>query len=169
MRCWTWLSITAIAGGLAAGCDRSSAAPPAPTPAPAESPALSAPAAGLDPRTPVPLTPMMAEHQKQQMRDHLRVVQEIAGALAVEDYGAIAASAARISSSDAQTTMCAHMGAGAPGFAELGLEFHRTADGIIAAAAQRDHAAVAGALDATLQKCVGCHDTYRQDIVDEVP
>ena len=109
---------------------------------------------------------MMANHQKREMRDHLRVVQEITTALAKDDFDAIARSAARISWSEQQAMMCKHMGAGAPGFAEVGEHFHKTADTIVEAAKRHDRAGVTAALGATLQTCVGCHDTYRQEIVD---
>lgn len=123
--------------------------------------------AGLDKRTPLPLTEMMATHQKQEMRDHLQVVQEIAIALGKDDFDAITAAAARIAWSDKQAMMCKHMGAGAPGFTAMGEHFHRTADGIVTAAKNRDRAGVATALGTTLETCVKCHATYRQDIVDE--
>jgi cytochrome c556 len=123
--------------------------------------------AAPDARTPVPLTAMMANHQKQEMRDHLRVVQEITAALTKDDFDAIAKSAARIGWSEREAMMCKHMGAGAPGFAEVGEHFHKTADKIGEAAKRHDRAGVTAALDATLQTCVGCHDTYRQEIVDQ--
>jgi hypothetical protein len=118
-----------------------------------------------DARAPVPLSPMMAAHQKEQMRDHLRAVQEITQGLARSDFAAIAAAAARIGWNDQQAMMCKHMGAGAPGFAELGERFHRTADTIAAAAKKKDRAATLSALGATLETCVGCHAAYRQEIV----
>jgi len=121
----------------------------------------------MDKRTPLPLTEMMANHQKEQMRDHLRVVQEIAASLAVEDYDASARSASRISWSTQQAAMCKHMGAGAPGFADVGEQFHRAADKIMDAARTHDRVGVAAALGSTLTNCTGCHDTYRQEIVDE--
>lgn len=159
---------------LLAGCNRTSpeakpqAEPPAEqATAPHAAPASVAVAASLDGRKPLPLTAMMANHQKQEMRDHLQVVQEIAIALGKDDFDAIATSAARIAWSDKQAMMCKHMGAGVPGFTELGEHFHRTADGIVAAAKKRDRAGVASALGTTLETCVGCHATYRQDIVDE--
>jgi hypothetical protein len=127
--------------------------------------AMHAGAADPDTRTPLPMNPMMANHQKMEMRDHLRVVQEIAGALATDDFDAIATAAGRISWSEAQAMKCEHMGAGVDGFAEAGEQFHRTADGIIEAARRKDRAGVASALDATLRTCVGCHETYRQDVV----
>ncbi|MEO6773384.1 MAG: cytochrome c [Kofleriaceae bacterium] len=156
--------IALAVGSLLAGCRGSSAESTAGHGAPQ----ATVPAQSLDGRTPIPLTAMMANHQKQEMRDHLRVVQEITSALTKDDFDAIAASAARIGWSDKQAMMCKHMGAGAPGFAEAGQHFHETADGIAAAARRRDRAGVVSALDATLQTCVGCHESYRQDIVDEV-
>jgi cytochrome c556 len=153
-----------LAAALAA-CRGSSAAPAKQDPpAPA---AKSAPAANnMDSRTPLPLTAMMATHQKQEMRDHLRVVQEITAALTKDDFDAITKSAARIGWSEQQAMMCKHMGAGAPGFAEVGEHFHKTADTIAEAAKRHDHAGVTAALDATLRTCVGCHESYRQEIVD---
>jgi len=155
----------ALAAALAA-CRGSSAAPATKdTPAPA---AKTAPAAmNMDSRTPLPLTAMMASHQKQEMRDHLKVVQEISAALTKDDFDAIAKSASRIGWSEQQAMMCKHMGAGAPGFADVGEHFHKTADTIVDAAKRHDRAGVTAALDATLRTCVGCHDTYRQEIVDD--
>jgi hypothetical protein len=161
--------LTVVLAAALAGCRGSSPAPEKHGSAPpaASAAAKQAPAANLDTRAPLPLTAMMANHQKQEMRDHLRVVQEITTALAKDDFDAIAKSAARIGWSDQQAMMCKHMGAGAPGFAEVGEQFHKTADTIVDAAKHRDRAAVAAALGATLQTCTGCHDTYRQEIVDE--
>lgn len=118
-----------------------------------------------DSRTPVPLTTTMATHQKRDMRDHLRAVQEITAALGKDDFAAIAASASRIGWSEQQAAKCKHMGAGAPGFAVMGEQFHKTADRIGDAARRRDRAGVVRALDSTLQMCVGCHESFRQDIV----
>lgn len=133
-----------------------SAAPrPSPPPAPGSA----------DNRAPVPLSPTMAVHQKRDMRDHLRAVQEITAALGKDDFDAIAASAARIGWSEQQAAKCKHMGAGAPGFAEMGERFHRTADRITAAARRRDRPGVVHALDDTLQTCVSCHESFRQDVV----
>jgi hypothetical protein len=160
-----WIDhVTLVLGATLAACHGSSAEP-----ARSEPPARSAaaPTSVMDPRTPVPLTPMMALHQKRDMRDHLRVVQEITAALAVDDFDVIAGAAARIGWSEQQAGMCKHMGAGAPGFAEVGEHFHKTADQIGEAARRRDRGGVVHALDATLQTCVGCHEAYRQDIVVE--
>ena len=121
----------------------------------------------LDKRIPVPLLPPMAAHQRQNMRDHLAAMQEIIAAISTGDFASVERSAGRIGYSEQMGQMCAHMGAGAPGFTELALNFHRTADTIVAAAKAHDTAATLKAVSATLQTCVGCHGIYRQQIVDE--
>lgn len=128
-------------------------------------PGATAAPGGGDDRTPVPLTAMMAVHQKRDMRDHLRVVQEITAALGSDDFVAIATSAARIGWSEQQAAKCKHMGAGAPGFAAMGEQFHKTADQIGIAARRHDRPGVVHALHDTLQTCVTCHESYRQEIV----
>jgi cytochrome c556 len=109
----------------------------------------------------------MAEHQKEQMRGHLGAVQEIVAALAKKDYAAVGAATQKIGYSDSMAQMCTHMGAGASGFTPTAIAFHRTADTISVAAKRQDAAAVLAALDATLGKCVACHATYKQQVVDE--
>jgi hypothetical protein len=121
----------------------------------------------MDPRSPVPLLPAMASHQKQNMRDHLVAVQEVVSALSIADYAGVEAAAARIGFSQAMGQMCSHMGAGAPGFAEQAIEFHHTADRIAIAARARDGAAVMVALGSTLQGCTSCHAVWKQQVVDE--
>jgi len=121
----------------------------------------------MDTRAPVPLLPMMANHQKQNMRDHLVAVQEIVAALATDDFAAVERAAGRIGFSEQMGQTCTHMGAGAPGFTEMALNFHRTADGISAGARDRDRARVMTELGATLQTCTSCHAAWKQQIVDE--
>lgn len=121
----------------------------------------------MDPRMPVPLLPAMAHHQKQNMRDHLVVVQEIVLALASDDFAAAERAASRIASSDAMGQTCSHMGAGAPGFTSAALHFHLTADRIGDAARARDRTGVLDALGSTLQTCTSCHAAWKQQIVDE--
>jgi cytochrome c556 len=121
----------------------------------------------MDTRVVVPLLPMMANHQKQNMRDHLLAVQEIVAAAASDDFAGIERAAGRIGYSEQAGQMCTHMGAGAPGFTEAGLLFHHTADTIVNAAREHDLAGVMRALGSTLQTCTGCHETYRQSVVDE--
>jgi hypothetical protein len=140
------------------------------TPAPSAAAAAVAPAHAhdsLDERTPVPLLPMMAHHQKQNMRDHLVAVQEITAAVARNDFAAVGAAVKRIGYSEQMGRMCEHMGSAAPGFTELALEFHHRADAIGAAAKSQDPTAVSTALAETLTVCTNCHARFKQQIVDE--
>jgi len=121
----------------------------------------------MDSRTPVPLLPMMANHQKQNMRDHLVAVQEITAGIAASDFAAIERASGRIGFSEQMGAMCKHMGAGAAGFTERALAFHHTADGIGDAAKRHDMKAVLAKLDETLSACTSCHATYKQRVVDD--
>ncbi len=121
---------------------------------------------GGDNRMPVRLLSMMAEHQKENMRDHLVAVQQIIAALSADDFAGIAKAAGRIGHSDEMARMCTHMGAATPGFSELALNFHRTADTIAEAAKNNDRSGVLTALDKTLQTCTGCHAAFKQEVVD---
>jgi cytochrome c556 len=121
----------------------------------------------MDARRPVPLPPMMANHQKQNMRDHLVAVQEIVAAAARGDFAGVEHAAGRIGYSEQMGQMCTHMGAAAPGFAEQALAFHRTADTIVAAALQHDREGVLRTLATTLQSCANCHATWKQQVVDD--
>lgn len=123
----------------------------------------------LDRRRPVPLLPMMAQHQKENMRGHLEAVQEVVTASAVGDFEKVAGAAKRLGYSEAMGRMCEHMGAAAPGFTEQALSFHHTADEIALAAAKQDAAGVLAALSRTLQTCTGCHATYKQQLVARMP
>jgi cytochrome c556 len=119
-----------------------------------------------DTQQPLPLPAMMADHQKQNMREHLAAVEAIIAAIGRDDMTAVSKAAARLGYSEAMAQMCEHMGAAAPGFTPMALNFHHTADTIGEAARRGDRAGVLSALDRTLQTCVGCHATYRQEVVD---
>jgi hypothetical protein len=125
------------------------------------------PASTQDTRQPLYLLPMMADHQKQNMRAHLAAVNEIIAALAKRDYAVVGEAAKKLGTSPAMEQMCEHMGAATPGFSERALAFHATADSIATAAKQKDSAQVLRALDKTLNTCVSCHATYRQEIVEQ--
>lgn len=120
----------------------------------------------LDPRTPVPLQPMMAWHQKQNMQAHLVAIAKITDALAREDWEGVKEAAERIGSSPSMNQMCEHMGAGAAGFTEIALLFHTRADEIKVAADKQDTSEVLSATAHTLETCTSCHATYRQQVVD---
>jgi cytochrome c556 len=132
----------------------------------AEEHAMMSKSAG-DTRQPLPLLAMMADHQKQNMREHLAAVQAIIAAIGRDDMDAVSSAASRLGYSEAMGQMCEHMGAAAPGFTPMALNFHHTADTIGEAARRGDRAGVLSALDRTLQTCVGCHATYRQEVVEE--
>jgi hypothetical protein len=158
-----------------AGCERNSSDSFAPTSPVQHAATPAAPASGgqalaelhaLDPRQPVPLQPMMAWHQKQNMQEHLVAIQRITNGLAREDWDAIAAASGAIESSPQTQQMCEHMGAGADGFTELALEFHLRADAIGAAARKRDAPGVLQATAHTLEACTSCHARFRQEVVD---
>jgi len=138
------------------------ATPPAPP-----SPPIDLALERLDTRVPVPLLPHMAQHQKENMRDHLVAVQEIAVAAGRGDFTAVEEASRRLGLAPGMERMCQHMGKGAPGFTEQALAFHRSADEIARAARGRDSSAVMKALGATLHLCTGCHATFRQKVVDE--
>lgn len=167
--------ILAVAAVLVVACQSSPSPRPAASSAPAPSVAPAAKAKSpaqstldaMDQRKAVPLIPMMAEHQKQNMRDHLLAVQQIIAATAQGDFAGVEKAAGRIGYSEQMGMMCRHMGAGAPGFTEAALKFHHTADGIGAAARKKDANEVMKALAATLETCTGCHKTYKQHVVDE--
>ncbi len=149
----------------------SGSAPTAPASQPASAPASQptdahAALAAMDPRKPVPLQPMMAWHQKQNMMQHLVAVRRITDGAARKDWAEIAAAAKLIESSPEMRMMCDHMGLGAPGFTEMALDFHRRADAIGVAAKAQDRDAVLAALANTLQACTDCHAAWRQEVVD---
>jgi hypothetical protein len=160
----SWTTIVLLAGPPAAR-----AADHEPQPSTAshqQEPSAVNPQDDLDTRTPVFLLPMMAEHQKEQMRDHLRAIQQIIEATSRESWDEVAAAAERIGYSKSMAAMCEHMGAATPGFAETALAFHKTADRIADAARAKSAAEVLAATGATLAVCTGCHATYKQRVVD---
>ena len=163
------LAVLASAGCRTSGDSRAYPSPTASAPVPRQPPSTPAQSTleAMDRRKPVPLLPMMANHQKQNMRDHLLMVQEIIAAVAARDFDAVQSSVSRIGYSEQMGQMCEHMGAGAPGFTELALKFHHGADKIGEAAKKQDSEAVLRALGNTLATCTTCHQTYRQQVVDD--
>ena len=171
----SWLLVGLVGVVTLCACRHSATTEPAPTASATPSPVASSTGIAdaqqalerLDTRVALPLLPMMANHQKQNMRDHLLAVQEIVLAAGSGDFAGIERAAGRMGYSEQMGHMCTQMGRGAPGFTEQALYFHRTADAITTAARQRDSAAVMRALGATLQVCTGCHAMFRQSVVDE--
>lgn len=160
-----WCAIVLCVGCSSRGerTTRHEESPPPVAPSAAPSPRESLDQ--LDQRRPVPLLPMMAQHQKQNMRAHLEAVQEVVAATAVGDFDKVAVAARRMGFSEGMGQMCEHMGAGAPGFTERALAFHHTADEIVSAATKQDGPAVLSALSKTLSACTSCHATFKQQPV----
>lgn len=177
MRPSSRVPLTVAMSLVVVACSRDPKPTPAPTPAPAPAttpaPAAMSEAAGpaaldrMDLRKPLPLLPMMANHQKQNMRDHLAAVQAIVAALAKDDLAAVATATSAIGFSESMGQMCEHMGAGAAGFTEQALAFHHQADRIAVAARAGDRAGVLTELGVTLSACTSCHATWKQQVVDE--
>jgi cytochrome c556 len=120
-----------------------------------------------DLRKPLPLLEFMAEHQKQNMREHLEVIRDLMGGLAKKDFKIIKQASQRLGSSPQMNMMCNHIGQGAPGFTPMALKMHTEADKIIVAADNKDLTAVMVATERTLQSCTNCHAAYKQQIVSE--
>ena len=121
----------------------------------------------IDSRKPVPLSPMMANHQKQNMREHLQAVQAIIDGIARDDFSAVEKAAKTMGYSEEMRQMCTHMGAGAPGFTERAIAFHKSADKIADAAKFKNRSGTLQALNTTLQTCTSCHAMYRQQVIDD--
>jgi hypothetical protein len=162
----SWIPVIAFVVS-SMSCRRDPSAVPIPTRHEPPAPSAAAVLDSIDTRVPVPLLPVMANHQKQNMREHLTAVQGIVGALGAKDFDAISRAASSIGYSEQMGQMCNHMGAGAPGFTEQALRFHHTADKISAAARAHDMPGVLSALNETLATCTGCHSTFKQRVVDE--
>ena len=121
----------------------------------------------IENRRPLPLLQMMADHQKQMMRDHLGAVQEIITALAADDFDTVARAAQRLGYSEQVGKICRRIGAASPDFTREALSFHHTADGIASAARERNGQRVLAELSTTLQSCRACHAQWKQQVVDE--
>lgn len=120
----------------------------------------------MDNRKPVPLQPMMAWHQKQNMMEHLVAIQRINAGLAEGDWDEVMKAIDLIGSSPQMAKMCEHMGSGAEGFTELALSFHAKADLIREPAKNRDVSGTLRATAETVEVCTTCHATYKQEVVD---
>lgn len=152
--------------GSAEGIPATAPSEPRATEAPTSQCTAVAELAEMDTRRPVPLQPMMAWHQKQNMMEHLVAIQRITSGLAEENWEEIASASALIETSPQMQQMCQHMGSGAEGFTDMALDFHRRAEAIGEAARAKDSGAVLRATAHTLQACTTCHATFRQEIVD---
>jgi hypothetical protein len=127
-------------------------------------------AANEDGRELVNLPPMMREHMLGNMRDHLRALDEMLGALARGDAdkaGEIAEE--RLGMSSLGRHGAAHMGKFMPkAMSAIGTQMHRAASRFVKTVADAElspgkdaQRKVYGALQAIIENCNACHAAYR--------
>lgn len=121
----------------------------------------------IDSRTPIPMHAYMALHHKEEMRDHLKVMQEVVEALSRKDYTAVEKSAQRLASGGEMG--CAMMSGGVKGYETLAEHLHAQAQTVVDAARRKDQIRVLTALNGTLETCVACHSAYKQSLVSGGP
>ncbi|RLA62819.1 MAG: hypothetical protein DRQ89_08410 [Epsilonproteobacteria bacterium] len=120
-----------------------------------------------DKRRPVKMTAEMSKHQLKNMRDHLEAIASIVSALAIKDFEKMQKESVRLASSPKMKMMCNNMGKATPGFTEMGLVLHSTADKLVHAAKKKDYDLFVKKLGATLRTCTSCHSTFKQEIVSQ--
>ena len=114
-----------------------------------------------DKRTPLNLPPMMAQHQKANMREHLKAVNEVVHQMGANDFAAASKTAHEKLGLTAQMKqMCDNM----PNetFRTMALDFHQSGDALAEALKTKDTGKSLNALDAVLTKCTSCHEMFRQ-------
>jgi cytochrome c556 len=120
-----------------------------------------------DTRKSLPLTAMMAEHQKQSMRGHLEAIRDILDAFTTNDFKKIEESGKKLGTSPEMKMMCEHFGAASPGFNEIALKMHTAADKITEAGKNKNLKEAMLATSLTLKNCTSCHAIYKQDVISD--
>ena len=124
-------------------------------------------ATAKDARQKVAMPPTMQEHMLNNMRDHLRALQEIQAALAKKNFDNAADIAEqRIGMSSLETHGAAHMAPYMPKpMQDIGTQMHRAASRFSRtaqeAAVKADMVPVLDDFSTLLRQCVACHDSYR--------
>ncbi len=124
-------------------------------------------ATATDARQQIDMPEMMREHMLNNMRDHLRSLQEIQAALARSDFDKAADVAERrLGMSSLEAHGAAHMAPYMPKpMQEIGTEMHRAASRFARtaqeAAVKGDMAPVLDRFSSLLQQCIACHESYR--------
>ncbi len=114
-----------------------------------------------DKRTPLNLPPMMAQHQKANMREHLKAVNEVIHHLGAKDFAAASRTAhEKLGMTPQMKQMCDNM----PNetFRTMALDFHQSGDALAEALKTKDTDRSLKALDTMLAKCTACHEMFRQ-------
>ena len=124
-------------------------------------------AAAIDTRKKIEMPPMMQEHMLNNMRDHLRALQEIQAALAKSDFDKAADIAEqRIGMSSLEAHGAAHMAPYMPKpMQDIGTQMHRAASRFSRTAQEAvvkgNMAPVLDDFSTLLKQCIACHDSYR--------
>jgi len=120
-----------------------------------------------DPRLVVQFPEEMRTHTLANMRDHLRTLEQIDGALARGDYDAAAAlGEERLGMTSLDAHGAAHLAQFMPlGMQQIGEQMHRAASRFAIAAqnaaVSNDPKPALAALSEVMRQCVACHATYR--------
>ena len=120
-----------------------------------------------DKRRSVKMTAKMSEHQLKNMRAHLDAITAIVDAMATMNFKKMESESLRLASSPKMKMMCNNMGKATPGFTQMGLALHSTADRLVSAAKKRNYSLFVKNLAATLHTCTTCHSTFKQEIVSQ--
>jgi hypothetical protein len=113
-----------------------------------------------DKRTPLKVPPMMKDHMRSNMRDHLAAVNETAKLIGAGNFQAASSVIHdRLGTNEEMTRMCGMFGNET--YKEMGLAMHTSADVLSAEIKSKDMGKIMKALSGTLEKCVACHDTFR--------
>ena len=113
-----------------------------------------------DKRTPLKVPPMMKDHMRSNMRDHLAAVNETVKLIGAGNFEAASRVINdRLGTNETMTKMCGMFGNDS--YREMGLAMHASADVLSSEIKSKDITKIMKALSGTLEKCVACHDTFR--------
>jgi len=116
-----------------------------------------------DTRTALMMSPEKAQHQLQNMRNHVIAVQSILNYLSKDQYDkASEVAATKLGLTDEMKMMCSSFNN--ENFEKLGLEFHTNADKMAETFKTKDKNESLKALALTMNSCVACHSSFKQQI-----
>lgn len=112
-----------------------------------------------DNRTALVVSPEKAQHQLQNMRSHVIAVQSILEYLSKDEYEK---ASSKLGLTDEMKMMCSSFNN--EKFEKLGLEFHTNADKMAKIFETKDKNESLKALALTMNSCVSCHASFKQQI-----
>jgi cytochrome c556 len=116
-----------------------------------------------DNRTALMVSPQKAQHQLQNMRSHVIAVQAILDYLSKDQYDkASQVASSKLGLTDEMKMMCSSFNNKT--FEKIGLEFHTNADKMAEIFKTKDKNESLKALALTMNSCVSCHATFKQQI-----